>query len=382
MDVSVSEEGLDPEWDSFLETLSDGLYQQSSLWAKVKAKQGWKHVRLVVKDGIQIVGGVQVLLRSLPLVGAVGYVSKGPVVASDDPMVQEFILDQLDRLARKERIPFLKIQPPYGSDELAEQLAERGGVPSVVPVTPLATFRVDLRPKPDDILLQMDRNTRSNIRRAERRGVVVRRGTEADLPTFFNLKKIHAKQRGYGLGSEENDYNLFSILGDHFRFFLAEYDGQVLAAKSNFVFGDVTIDYHLVDNGLHRNLNAQSLLHWKAMLWGKECGCAWYDFGGIALPLAKAIMNNEPLPDHPASGRAQFKRSFGGQLMFRPGVYDVSFIRPRRLTVRVIPVLTKLKPLLSFLIGGSLTSHVQDMDQTLTRLQNLRSSPDSLEKDQ
>jgi lipid II:glycine glycyltransferase (peptidoglycan interpeptide bridge formation enzyme) len=381
MDISVSKEGLDPEWDNFLETLPDNLYQQSSLWAKVKATKGWKHLRLVVREHGQIVGGFQMLLRSLPLFGAVGYVSKGPVTASDDPAVQEFVLNQLDHLARVEHILFLKIQPAQGFEDLAKRLAERGAQPGIVPVTSQATFRVDLRPDPDGIMAQMNPKTRSNIRRAERRGVTIRIGTETDLPTFYHLKKIHAKLQGYSPGSEDNDYNLFSILGDHFRFFLAEYDGQVLAAKSNIAFGDVVLDYHLVDSGLHRNLNAQSLLHWNSMLWGKERGCAWYDFGGTAMPIAKAMMNNEPLPDHPASGRALFKKSFGGQLMFRPSAYDVSFIWPRRFTVRMIPALIKMEPLLSLLIGGSLTKYIRNMDQVLTQLEGQRSSPNSLEKD-
>jgi peptidoglycan pentaglycine glycine transferase (the first glycine) len=355
MDISISKEGLDPEWDCFLETLPDNLYPQSSLWAKLKAPGGWKHLRLVVREHDRIVGGVQMLLRSLPLVGTVGYVSKGPVIASDDPAVQEFILNQLDRVARAEHIRFLKVQPAQGAEDLAQRLVERGARPSAIAIGPLATLRVDLRPDPEDIMAQMHRSTRSNIRRAERRGVTVRVGTEADVPTWFRLRKLHAKQRGYDCGSEDYHYRLWSTFspGDHFCPLVAEYEGQVLAAKSNIAFGDVMLDYHLVDNGLYKELNAPSLLHWRSMLWAKEHGYAWYDFGGLtSIEAARAILNGEPIPDTKWGRVARFKRSFGGQLMFYPGVYDISYVWPRRLTGQMIPILlneTTKKLLLSLL---------------------------------
>jgi peptidoglycan pentaglycine glycine transferase (the first glycine) len=370
MDISISKEGLDPEWDRFLETLPDNLYQQSSLWAKVKAAVGWKHLRLVVRENRRIIGGTQMLLRPLPRFGAVGYVSKGPVVASDDPAVQEFILNQLDRVARAEHILFLKIQPPHGAEELAQRLVERGARPSAIPVTPLATLRVDLRPDPEEILAGMNKYTRRNIRRAEGKGVTVRVGTEADIPTFSRLRKIHGQQRGYDPGPEDYYYSLWDTLatGGHFRFFLAEYDGQVLAANSYIAFGDVVLDYHLPDSGLYKKLNAHTLLQWKGMLWAKECGYIWYDFGGIKMSAARAIMSNGSLPDTIEGRRAKFKKSFGGQIMLRPGVYDLSFVWPRRLTVRMIPALMKMKPLLSFLVGGSLARYVRMHDSAAKKV--------------
>lgn len=356
LEVSISKEGLDPEWDSFLETRPDGCYQQSSLWAKLKATIGWKHLRLVARERGGIIGGAQILLRPLRAFGAVGYVSKGPVIASDGPMVQRFVLDQLDRVARKEHILFLKMQPSYGTEDVAQRLLERGALPSETVVVSQATARVDIRPEPEAILARMPSNRRGHIRRAERKGVLVREGTEADMPIFHRLIKIHSQQKGYYPYPKDYHYNLWSIFSSKGRacLLVAEHEGEVLAARMNIAFGDVTFAMFVGDSGRCRELNAQSLLTWKAMLWGKEKGCVWYDFGGVSMCAAKATRNNEPIPDTRRGRLDKFKLSFGSQLIVRPGAYDVSYVWPRRLTGRMVPAILKMRPLLSSLIGGSL----------------------------
>jgi len=358
LEVSVSKDGLDPEWDRFLETKPDGCYQQSSLWAELKARFGWKPLRLVVKRQGEIVGGTQALLRPLTLFGSVGYVSKGPVVASDDPVLLEFLLDQLDHAAKTEHILFLKIQPAYGAERVAQCLLQRGAIPSETSVVPVAAPRTDISPEPEAILARMHYKTRYNIRRAERKGMSVRIGTEADMHTFHRLVKVHSEQQGYSPSPDNYRYDLWSTFSTRGRacLLVAEYEGEILSATVILAFGDAVFSLYLVDSGQHRDLNPQSLLQWKAMLWGKEQGCAWYDFGGLNMSTVKTIMSDESLPDTRAGSLARYKMSFGSQLVFRPRACDVSFVWPRRLTGRMAPVLMdmNMRPLLRSLIGGSI----------------------------
>jgi len=293
--------------------------------------------------------------------GAVGYISKGPVLASDNTEIQEFILDQLDRVAKEEHILFLKVQPPYGAEDLAERLLGRGALRSEMVVVSQATTRVDIRPEPDAILAGMHQKTRYNIRRSERKGVVVRRGTEADMPLFHRLVETHSEQQGYYPFARKYRQNVWSIFSpsDHSCLLLAEYEGEPLSATMVLAFGDVLFSIIIVDGGHRRDLNAQSLLHWKAMLWGKEKGCAWYDFGGISKSITSNMVNDEPFPETRAGGLARYKMSFGSQLILRPDAYDISYVWPRRLTGRMVPALMKAKTLLRFMIGGSIYGDYQ-----------------------
>jgi len=357
LEVSVSKNGLDPDWDNFLETRPDGCYQQSSLWAKLKSAGGWKPLRLVVKENGAVIGGAQMLLRPVKSLGSVGYVSKGPVVASKDVVVQDYVLDQLDRVAKAQNVRFLKVQPPYGQEDVAERLLERRAIPSEAEVVSPATARVDIRPEPEAILARMSRGRRKAVRRAERDGVTVREGTDADMPTFHRLLRIHSEERGYHPYPESYHRNLYStfLTGGHACLLIAEYEGEALAAMIILRFGDVVFGMFIVDSGLHMELSAQSLLRWKTILWGKEKGCAWYDFGGISMPIAEAVLKGERIPDTTREGRlARSKMSFGSQVLLRPAACDISYVWPRRLTGRIVPAVMKMQPLVRSLLGGSI----------------------------
>lgn len=365
LEASISKVESDPEWDDFLETRPDGCYQQSSLWAKLKARDGWQYARLVVRKSNQIVGGAQALLKHLPRFGYVGYVSKGPVVAYEDPELEEYVLDQLKRLAREERILFLRIQPPHSAGQIAQRLFERGALPSQVSVTPLVTARVDIRPEPEAVLARMPKKRRSNIRRAERKGVTVRVGAEEDLKIFNNLRKIHGKRRRYRTGPADYFESLWSIFASREKacLLVAEYEGEALAARMNVAFGDVVFASFVADSGNLVELNAQSLMHWKAMLWGKERGCSWYDLGGIDKEVEGYVINGLPIPETAPGRRAKFKLSFGSQVVVRPGVCDVSYVWPRRLTGRLVPILMRMGPLLGYVMGGSMARRLQVWDR-------------------
>jgi peptidoglycan pentaglycine glycine transferase (the first glycine) len=361
-EVSVSREGLDPAWDDFLETMPDGCYQQSSLWAGLKSSGGWRPLRAVVKENGHVIGGAQMLLRPIKSFGSVGYISKGPVVASDDLGVQDYVLEQVDRVAKAEGVLYLKVQPPNGEEGLAARLLERGAVPSEEEVVSVATARVDIRPEPEEIMARMSRGRRKAIRRAERDGVVVRKGTEADIVIFHQLLRIHSQQRGYSPYPDNYHRSLYTTFlpGGHSCLLIAEYEGEALAAMIILGFGDVVFGMFIVDSGNRPELSAQSLLRWETILWGKEKGYAWYDFGGISPSIAQAVQNGEHVPDDTREGRlARSKLSFGSQVLLRPGACDISYVWPRRVTGRMIPLVMKMQPLVRSLLGGSLYGDYQ-----------------------
>ena len=63
------------------------------------------------------------------------------------------------------------------------------------------------------------------------------------------------------------------------------------------------------DIELNRKYGASSFLFWKSMMWAKEQGMEYFDFGGIPSDIN---------PDGPAYGVYRFKKNFGGDLIQFP----------------------------------------------------------------
>ena len=115
--VRISREQRDPEWDRFVAGCPQPHHQQTSLWGEVKACYGWQPFRIVVRRGEEILGGVQVLKRNFDRLGWIWHVARGPALASSNPELAEFVLQQLDRAAAKEKPTYLVVQPPYRGED-------------------------------------------------------------------------------------------------------------------------------------------------------------------------------------------------------------------------------------------------------------------------
>lgn len=85
--VVVVDAYADNTWDSFVVAVPGGHHVQTSLWARVKPRLGWRAARVTLRrQGRQPVAGCQLLIRSLPLIGNVGYVTKGPLCPEEEPV--------------------------------------------------------------------------------------------------------------------------------------------------------------------------------------------------------------------------------------------------------------------------------------------------------
>ncbi|MGH8899577.1 MAG: lipid II:glycine glycyltransferase FemX [Egibacteraceae bacterium] len=344
----------DLEWDAFVEATAGGTYHQSSIWAQVKAVMGWDSARLVLRREGKIVGGCQLLLRTVPLAGVVAYVPRGPVVADRDARALSTVLTAVQSLVAQERIVYLKLQPPPDRHDMTAELAARGFVESSLEAAPRATVRVDLQRSPQALLSAMRQNARRNIAKARRLGVVVREGGPQDLAEFGRLIDATSHRQGFAPYPQryyEQMWDLFTAR-DRARLLVAEHDGVVLA--SNLVVGFAEDAVFKIGGwcGTRKNVPPNELLHWAGMQWGRERGYRYYDFDNIGLSVAQALLAGEqPHPDV-YHGVARFKLGFGGEVMLFPRSYDYT-CRPLLAGAlrRLAPKLDRFRPLADRALG-------------------------------
>jgi lipid II:glycine glycyltransferase (peptidoglycan interpeptide bridge formation enzyme) len=336
------------EWDAFVASADDGHHAQSSTWADVKGVLGWRGTRVVVREGGEIVGGAQVLVRDVGPFGRVGTSAHGPLLARRDPRLVDLIHDGLLELARGERIRYLKVQPPVDSVHLAPELRDRGWTPSALSAAPSATVRVDLRASEDEILARMQASTRKKIRQAERRGLRLREGGSDDFPAYHRV--IEATSQRHGFMPYPARY--YEMLWEAFAecegtcLMLAELDGTVLSATLAIAFNHGATTKMGGWSGERSRVRPNEAMHFAAMRWAKRIGARYYDFDGIDRETAIAALSEGELPEDAQSSGAGFKLGFGGDVVLFPETLDIGPGRLLRPLVRLsAPHLTRIRPL-------------------------------------
>lgn len=331
VDVQAPAPWLDEEWNRFVERHRHGHLLQSCQWAQFKSHHAWSACRVIARDDGQIAAGAQVLFRRVGPV-SVAYVPKGPVVDWDDPGLVAAVVGGLHAICRRQRTVFLRLEPDLPHDPgLARQLAAMK-FRHAGKVQPLSTLHLDIDRDPDEILAGMKPKTRYNIRLAERKGVQVREGTEAEVATFYRLSQITSLRDDFPIHAEtyyRDAYRIF-VPSDMARLLLAEYNGEVIAGLMVFAFGTTAWYMYGASSNRYRNLMPNHLLQWRAIQWARARGCKVYDFWGIPDEIGQ-----DPALAELASQRSdglwgvyRFKEGFGGRVVRYLGAYDYAYVPP------------------------------------------------------
>jgi lipid II:glycine glycyltransferase (peptidoglycan interpeptide bridge formation enzyme) len=277
------------------------------------------------------------LVKPLPLgLASVAYVPRGPLLCWEDEAVAQALLSAMHASARRHRAISLKIEPAVRhSPAMQQRLQSYGFRRSDFNNQPQCTMWIDLTPDTETILANMHKNTRRNIRRSAKRGVVVREATAADLDTFHHLLEVTAKRASFPIRSREyyrQEWNTLAPRG-YLKLFLALHEGEVLAVQMTVAFSGKAATFHSgsFDAPAYRKLKPNELLMWQSLKWAKAQGCTTYDVWGIPDEVGEHLSRGQPLPEEQKGGLwgvYHFKRGFGGDVVYYVGAYDFVYSSP------------------------------------------------------
>jgi peptidoglycan pentaglycine glycine transferase (the first glycine) len=323
-EVKISDEIKAPDWDAFLTSVPGGHHVQTSLWGQVKSILGWRTIRIVATHQGKIMAGAQLLMRPMPFIGTAAYLTKGPVCALEDIGLAELIIAEICQVSRARRVQLLAIQPPDNGKAMVKLLSSRGFHLSSLELAPTATILIDLTPDLKDILAQMKRQTRQNIRRGEKQGISVHEGTQGDLHDFYEMYEATSQRQDFPVYPEEYYARMWQVFEPYgyIKLLLAKYGTEVISALLLVQFGDRVIAKILGWSGLHSDRRPNEALFWASIQWAKSHGYLCYDFEGINPIGAKAVLNGESLPESLRHSPDFFKHGFGGQVVLYPEAYD------------------------------------------------------------
>jgi peptidoglycan pentaglycine glycine transferase (the first glycine) len=309
------------QWNTALLDLPAPHVLQTWEWGAFKAKYGWTPTRLLFEESGLIRAAASALRRRwswLPL--SVMYVPKGPTLAFDDVNLLDRVLAELETLARRHRAIFIKIDPdveadtPHGEAVLAA-LTRRGWRASAEQIQFRNTATLDLTLADEALMSAIKPKTRYNIRLAGRKGVVVRSGNPDDLQRIYGLYAETATRDDFIIRPFEYYHDAWGdfIASKLAQPFVAEFEGELLAALILFHFGRTAWYMYGASSNKHRNRMPNHLLQWEAMRWAKKNGCTLYDFWGAPDELSES---------DPMWGVYRFKAGFGGRFVRHIGAYD------------------------------------------------------------
>ena len=314
-------------WRKFLINFPDVHILQTGDWGEFKNQFGWKPVRVVIDDV-----GAQILFKKLPLGLSIAYIPKGPVGNR-----WERIIPEIEKICKKERAIFLKIEPDNADDgslesclpsKNADQNILKGYYQSTLSIQPPRTILVDLKGSEDEILNRMKQKTRYNIRLAMKKEIKIHRSD--DVSIFHQLMKETGDRDNFGIHQFDYFNRVFQIFSASLNsvLLLAYFHQAPLAGIMVFKQGRRAYYLYGASSELHRELMPAYLLQWEAMVWAKNNGCDIYDLWGVP-DEEEDVLENSFLERTDGLWKVyRFKRGFGGNIVRSSGPWDRIFLKP------------------------------------------------------
>lgn len=311
----------DSQIELFIQNHPKGHFCQSEKWAAVKS--GWsRRVVTATDENGELTGVISFLTRKTPLLPyRLMYAPRGPVCDPADEKTVRALIDGSKKLAKQIHGYIIKLDPDipvtnagFISLMEGEGFNRTAGV-NFDAVQPNFVFRLDINGKSEDeIFAAFASKTRYNIRVAQKCGVTVRIGGDADLDEFVRIMRVTGERDGFNTRPKSYFSGLLKGLGENARLFIAEKDGVIIAATIAIRYGDKTWYLYGASDNNFRNAMPNYLLQWEMIRWAAEGGCAIYDFRGVSGDLS---------PENPLYGLYRFKKGFSGDLVEFVGEFNL-----------------------------------------------------------
>jgi lipid II:glycine glycyltransferase (peptidoglycan interpeptide bridge formation enzyme) len=294
-------------WEQFLASRPEANFLQSWNWGQFHQKIGKKTFAIGLFDNNTQVGAAMVVKEEAKR-GKYLTVAGGPLLDWKNAAHLEKIFTALKELAETEQCQFIRIRPQeVDSPELRSSVEKYGMIESPMHLTADLTLQLDLTKSEDDLLAEMRKNTRYEVRRAEKIGVEV---TQSDNPeeirAFYDHQLVLAKKHSFVPFSYDFLHEQFvTFAQDHqAQLFHSYHEGKLLASAFILFYHQEAVYHYGISTPENDRLPGSYACQWAAIRWAKANGGLKYNFWGIA---------PEEQTNHRFAGVSLFKRGFGGQ---------------------------------------------------------------------
>lgn len=302
--------------------------RQSKEWARFLASQGWE---------VEEVGRAKAYIRKLPIYGSVIKIQRPETIPS---------AEAIDKLARKHRALFVKLELGISNQQPATQEQLRGFELDKNPNLPTKTIVIDLTKSEEELWQGLSQDARQSIKKAQQRNlkIITKIGLRSQVE-FGKLQEFHqlltqtGRRQGFWTPSFNQLKTKLECFGENAVLFLAyppsplgklgATEGQVppmsdqpiagrlrraspLAGAFNLIHSGISYGRLAASSDTGRKLHAPYLLMWEMIKFFKNpkshtlSPIRYFDLEGIYDPRYHKLTKGW-------QGFTAFKRKFGGK---------------------------------------------------------------------
>lgn len=302
------------QWASIQDRYPEANFLQSPAWQKMNELVGHK-VLVDASDDAWCLMIVKNAKRGRYL-----EVPGGPLVDWENEEQVQRVFGRIYTVARREGCVFVRLRPQLRqSAENTERLRALGARPAPMHLHAEHTVMIDLTESEEQLLKDMRKQTRYEVRRAEKLGMQVEWGNSAEL-----FQEFHAVQTETAARQHFVPPDLPTLLaereafGQNARLYVARTaEGDAVAYGLVLIGGAEAEYFEAASTALNRKLPGAYALQWQVMRDLKALGVERYNLWGIA-PLKNSSGRGQhatPDPQHRYAGVTTFKTGFGGEIV-------------------------------------------------------------------
>jgi len=320
-------------WEKFIDKTSPYALFQRWDWGDVQEKAGVFVYRFGFYEGTTLFATVQATIVQAKR-GNFLHIRHGPVVRQWEQKRIHVILRELFDVAKKHGCVMVRISPLIQeSPEIKALFRSLGGIPAAIhAMDGECSWVLDINKSDEELLSQMRKTTRYEIRKAQKLGVIVEKTADSKKLSIFNKLYSETSKRHKFIEHHniKEEFEIYAGKGNAL-LFTGHFDGKQLASAVILFSGGQAIYHH--GASIPSSIPASYLIQWEAIQEAKKRGMKRYNFWGIAPKNATR---------HPWAGLSGFKMGFGGEEQNTIHAYDFP-VSSRYWLLRMVEFIRKLR---------------------------------------
>lgn len=303
-------------WENLVMQYPEANFLQSWQWGSFQEKLGKKVLRLYRNENGQS-ALAQVVIEAAKR-GTYAAIAGGPLIAwqSDELVIQFF--DELKKYAKQESCSFIRFRPQVVETAVSATLLSKiTATVSPMHLTADLTLQLDITKTEEELLAQMRKNTRYEVRKAEKEGIVIKISQDTvKIAEFYTHQMALAQKHNFVPFSKQFLEEQFSAFASDNQVALIESykDDQLLAAAFVIFYNGEAVYHYGISTPANGHLPGAYAVQWAAIKEAKQRGCTRYNFWGVA---------PEGNTSHRFAGVSLFKRGFGGDEVAYLPAHDI-----------------------------------------------------------